>query len=111
MAVFTEGDLVTIPFPFSDLTATKIRPALVLRALGGDDVILCQITSQFKSDQYSINLRVADLRTGTLKFESRIRPNKLFTASRKIIRQSIGSISPEKYSEVIQNIKSLLRIQ
>ncbi|MBN2488357.1 MAG: type II toxin-antitoxin system PemK/MazF family toxin [Methanosarcinaceae archaeon] len=49
-----KGDIVVIPFPFSDLSASKRRPALVVANLTGDDVILCQITSIAKNDQYSI---------------------------------------------------------
>jgi mRNA interferase MazF len=44
MGRFVKGDVVVIPFPFSDLSATKRRPALVITALPGEDVILCQIT-------------------------------------------------------------------
>lgn len=40
-----KGDVVVVPFPFSDLTQAKWRPALVISALEGDDLILCQITS------------------------------------------------------------------
>lgn len=46
MGRFIKGDVVVIPFPFSDLTMSKRRPALVLAELSGDDLILCQITSQ-----------------------------------------------------------------
>jgi mRNA interferase MazF len=46
MARFVRGDIVVVPFPFSDLTQTKRCPALVLTNLPGDDLILCQITSQ-----------------------------------------------------------------
>ena len=40
------GEVVVVPFPFSDLTQTKRRPALVLADLDGDDLILCMITSR-----------------------------------------------------------------
>jgi len=43
---FVKGDVVVLPFPFSDLSAVKRRPALVVAALTGEDVILCQITSR-----------------------------------------------------------------
>jgi len=43
---FVKGDVVVVPFPFSDLTGAKRRPALVLAELDGEDRILCQITSQ-----------------------------------------------------------------
>ncbi|NJK51587.1 MAG: hypothetical protein HC936_00355 [Leptolyngbyaceae cyanobacterium SU_3_3] len=46
MARFVKGEVVIVPFPFSDLTQAKRRPALVVASLTGDDVILCQVTSQ-----------------------------------------------------------------
>jgi mRNA interferase MazF len=46
MRAFVKGDVVVAPFPFSDLSATKKRPALVVATLTGDDVILWQITGQ-----------------------------------------------------------------
>ncbi len=52
MAKFVKGDVVVIPFPFSDLSQSKRRPALVIAELEGDDLILCQITSQTILDNY-----------------------------------------------------------
>jgi len=46
MERFVKGDIVVIPFPFSDLSGTKRRPALVIADFHGDDILLCQITSQ-----------------------------------------------------------------
>ena len=54
MAKFIRGDVIVVPFPFSDLTDSKRRPALVLAGLMGNDCILCQITSQTIKDNYSI---------------------------------------------------------
>jgi len=56
MERFIKGDVVVVPFPFSDLTAAKRRPALVIAELSGDDLILCQITSNKIMDPYSIEL-------------------------------------------------------
>lgn len=64
MAEFVKGDVVVIPFPFSDLTQAKRRPALILATLTGDDLILCQITSQNMSDQYAIPINNQDFETG-----------------------------------------------
>ena len=47
MARFIKGDVVVLPFPFSDMTQAKRRPAMVVADLKGNDVILCQITSQW----------------------------------------------------------------
>lgn len=54
MGRFIKGDVVVVPFPFSDLTQAKRRPALVVSSLKGDDIILCQITSQNVSDDYAV---------------------------------------------------------
>ena len=55
MAEFIKGDVVVIPFPFSNLSGSKRRPALVLADLPGNDIILCQITSKHGKDDYSIH--------------------------------------------------------
>lgn len=93
MERFVKGDIVIIPFPFSDLSANKKRPALVVADLEGDDVILVQITSKYFFDEYSINLNNSDLEYGSLPLDSNIRCNKLFTADRKIIIKKQCSIN------------------
>ena len=72
--------MVVVPFPFSDLTQTKRRPALVVAELQGDDLILCQITSRLITDQYAILIDNSDFSSGSLRQSSNIRPNRLFTA-------------------------------
>lgn len=49
------GEVVVLPFPQTDLQAGK-RPALVVADLTGDDLILCQITTQSRRDSYSVSL-------------------------------------------------------
>jgi mRNA interferase MazF len=56
MASFVKGDVFVVPFPFSDLTEAKRLPALVVAELSGDDLILCQRTSQNVKDSYSISV-------------------------------------------------------
>ena len=85
MAGFVKGDVVVVPFPFSDLTQAKRRPALVVAVLSGNDLILCQITSQSVTDEYAVSLETDDFSSGSLKQSSNIRPNRLFTADRQII--------------------------
>ena len=65
MATFVKDDVVVIPFPFSDLTHAKRRPALIVAALSGDDLILCQITSQKVRDSYTILLENSNFETGS----------------------------------------------
>lgn len=74
MAKFVKGDVVVIPFPFSDLSQSKRRPALVLTVLQGNDLILCQITSKSVKDNYAIPVDQNDFASGRLNQESNIRP-------------------------------------
>ena len=97
-----------MPFPFSDLSANKRRPALVLANLSGNDVILCQITSRQVRDADAISLTDGDMVTGSLKQDSNIRPNRLFTADQSIIVYKIGSIRTSKFNEVRDKIVSIL---
>jgi mRNA interferase MazF len=85
MARFVKGDIVVLPFPFSDLTLAKRRPAIVITSLKGNDVILCQITSQGVKDEYAIPIDENDFADGSLKQRSHIRPNRIFTADTAII--------------------------
>lgn len=61
MERFIKGDIVVVPFPFSDLTRAKRRPALVIAELEGDDLILCQITSQQLKDRYAVSIDEGDM--------------------------------------------------
>lgn len=104
MARFIVGDLVVVPFPFSDLSGSQRRPALVIATLAGDDVILCQITSQARSDEYAIPLEPADLVSGELKLSSFIRTNKLFTFDSKAVLYKMGYLSSEKIDAVKEKV-------
>jgi mRNA interferase MazF len=108
LAEFVKGGVVVVPFPFSDLTQSKRRPALVVAVLSGDDLVLCQITSRLISDQYTIALEAADFSSGSLRQSSNIRPNRLFTADRQIILSQVGQLKSEKLNEVIAKIIEIL---
>lgn len=109
MGKFVKGDVVVAPFPYSDLPTSKKRPALVVVPLDGDDVILCQITSQMKQDDYSISLQNTDFQKGTLHQNSFIRPNRLFTADSRIVLYKAGDIKNSKMDEVIDKIIAIIK--
>ena len=104
MGRFVKGDVVVTPFPFSDLTANKKRPALVVANLSGDDVVICLITSQNAKDNYAISLIEDDFAAGKLKQASNIRPNRLFTIDSKIVLYRVGTLEKEKIVEVTEKI-------
>lgn len=109
MARFVRGDVVVVPFPFSDLSQAKRRPALVLADLGGDDVRLCQITSQAVRDPLAVLITDTDFEEGSLRQPSNVRPNHLFTADEAIVLYRIGHLTRKKVQAVIAAIIGLLR--
>ena len=80
MVAPTTGSIILIPFPFSDLSQSKLRPAVVLANAGKEDWILCQITSKSYADLQSIKLTDNDFANGSLKLVSYARPCLLYTS-------------------------------
>jgi len=109
MEEFVKGNVIVIPFPFSDLSAAKRRPALVLANLAGDDILLCQITSQRPDEKHCISLKTTDFQVGNLPVDSFIRPTRIFTADKNIIIRSVGIVSNEILCRTINNIIDILK--
>ena len=109
MATFAKGDIVLFPFPYTDLSARKLRPCLVLSAEMGEDILLCQITSQqLQKDNHSFELRSKDTVDGTLHIDSYIRTNMIFTASKAQIRRRLGMIKNDVYAQVVNRVIHLI---
>ena len=109
MVTPTAGAVVLIPFPFSDLSRTKLRPALVLADAGRGDWILCQITSNPYGDANAIELRDDSFQTGSLRVISYARPGKLFTANDSLILRQVGILKTEVLKWIIEEIIGVLR--
>lgn len=103
------GAVVLVRFPFSDLTSSKLRPAVVLADAGREDVVLCQVTSNPYSDSRAIPLTDASFASGGLQRISYARPAKLFTASGTIILREVERLVPEVHSSIIKAIVDLLQ--
>jgi mRNA interferase MazF len=103
-----KGDIVVIPFPFSDLSGSKRRPALVIADLAGEDMVLCQITSVARNDDYAVPIDTADFESGTLPVKSFVRPSKIFTASRQLVLYSACRLQPEKMRKITAEIVRIL---
>ncbi len=100
MDTFAAGQVVIVHFPFSGLTASKLRPAVVLAEAGRGDWILCQITSQSYGDEKAISLDAPDFARGALRLTSYVRPGKLFTAHSRLVANQVGELQPDKFSTV-----------
>ena len=103
-------EVVLVRFPFSDLSQSKLRPAVCLADAGRADWVLCQITSDAYGDSRALRLDDPDFVSGGLKATSYARPGKLFTANERLIAKSVGKLRDDSIRRVVDAVVALLRI-
>ena len=103
-----KGEIVLIPFPFTDLTGNKLRPALVLLS-GKDDVTVAFITTQVRWQEPN-DVILNPTKQNGLKKESLIRLAKLATIDSTLVDGILGEIDAVKIQEINQNLKKLLKL-
>lgn len=108
-----QGEIVLIPVPFSDLTATKKRPVLIISNdefnARGEDVIVAAITSNIRGIDHEVVFDNEDLTDGELKAVSCIRADKIYTLSKTIIVKKYGEIKAEKTRILKEKLNNLLK--
>lgn len=103
------GAIVLVPFPFSDLSQSKLRPAVALADAGRGDWILCQITSNSYADSCAVELQSSDLQSGTLIRTSYARPGKLFTANDHLIVGEVAILGVAALNRLLDAVVLLIR--
>lgn len=103
-----QKDIVLLPFPFSDLQGSKVRPALVVSNdifnRKSDDCIMVPLTTVIKDEPYSIVIEQRDLKSGSIPMTSRVRADKLFSVEKKLVLKNIGTINDAVFAKVKQEI-------
>jgi mRNA interferase MazF len=107
-----QGDIVLVPFPFTNQQGSVRRPALVVSGSllnNTADIMLVQITSNNRQDNFSISIDNHKDLTVPLNQISEIRCNKILIAEKSIIIKSISSVKPGVVNKVIDKIKDILK--
>ena len=108
-----QRSIVLVPFPFSDLSGNKKRPALVVSNADfnrkSEDVICCLITSN-PNVKDGIKIVNKDMESGTLEFDSFVKPYKLFTAEKSIIYKTLGKLGKKKSIQVVEKVKKIVDV-
>ena len=105
----TRGTVVLVRFPFSDLSSSKRRPAVVLAEAGRGDYVLVQVTSKPYADPKAVRLTEASFASGSLHLTSFARPGKLFTASSSLIARSVGTLTDAALAELTRAVVELVQ--
>lgn len=109
MVTPSAGGVVLVPFPFSDLSQAKLRPAVVLADAGRGDWILCQLTSNPYGDSRAVHLTTSSFSSGSLRAESYARPGKLFTASGDLMVAEVAVLNADARQQVVDAVVAILR--
>lgn len=111
---YRRGEVVLVPFPFTDLSSAKQRPALVVSPdrwnAAQSDVLLVAVTSQIPSPlpEGAILLSPDDLRSGGLPRASLVRPTKLITIHQGLIRRSLGRVTEPTMQIILGSLRQFL---
>lgn len=109
---YNQGEIVIIPFPFSDLSSIKQRPVLILSKdvnnSISEDIITCGITSRLKDVKYSVLIDNNNLDSGKIPIKSRIKVDKLFTVKKDIIKNKIAKINQSTFNKVKEEFRNLV---
>jgi mRNA interferase MazF len=100
--MFERGDLLLVPFPFTDLSATKRRPVLAVTAADSYvDFIAIPITSRPQAE-HGLPLAAPDMLTGTLPAASWIRTNRIVTLNASLVVKTVGRISEQAVASAVE---------
>lgn len=110
--MYNQRDIVLVPVPFTDLSATKRRPVLILSSsvynIKSSDVVVAAITSNLSTGNYGVIIDSSDLEQGKLPVKSLVRADKIYTLSQTIIIKSLGMVSLEMFSKVLNSLDNML---
>ncbi len=109
MVISSVGAVVLVPFLFSDLSQSKLRPAVILADAGKGDFVLCQVTSKAYADARAVELADVSFSTGSLRVVSYARPAKLFTANNSLLVSKVGELTEDALRQIVDAVIELLR--
>lgn len=111
--IYKQREVVLVPFPYSDLSATKRRPVLIVSNNDYNnsfpDILVCVITSNRFEDEYSVNLENEDLEIGILPESSVVKTHKLFTIEKTKIIRKFSMVKSEYYDQIKDKIEALIQ--
>ncbi|MEK7200516.1 MAG: type II toxin-antitoxin system PemK/MazF family toxin [Patescibacteria group bacterium] len=105
-----KGKIVLIPFPFTDLSGSKVRPAIILsNNKKGEDCLVAFISSLgIKRSEFDVSVKLS-LKNG-LKIDSVVKVDKIATLEKKIILGEIGILESEYVTKIDEKLKKLFSI-
>ena len=108
--MYKKYKIILTPFPFTDLSASKVRPAVIIsKGSIGDDVVVSFISSE-KSKNSSFNIGIKKTEINGLKLNSTIKLSKIATIDKKIILGELGELDDNLKGKIDGNLKKVFAL-
>lgn len=107
--MYEQGEIVLIPFPYSDLTGAKLRPALIIsnkKLNNSQDRICCLVTSNPTKE--GILIYKDSFIEGKLPFKSWVKSHRIFTIHKDIIKKKLCKINIDLHNKILERINLYL---
>lgn len=107
--MYEQKEIILIPFPYSDLTGSKQRPALIISNKiinKTQDRICCLVTSNHSEN--TIPIEDTSISQGGLPFKSYVKPHRIFTVNSGIIKKKLCVVNNDFYDKILLEINKLL---
>ncbi|MBI2669398.1 type II toxin-antitoxin system PemK/MazF family toxin [Candidatus Woesearchaeota archaeon] len=108
--VLNQRDLLLLPFPYSDLSGSKVRPVLVVSNdlfNTSQDLIVCCVTSNISKDFYTVLLDQHSLEQGTLHDICCVKVENIAKIEKSKVIKKIGRINKETFQKIVQKLHEL----
>jgi mRNA interferase MazF len=106
MKKYEQGDIVLLPFPFTDGTSSKVRPSVLLANSGCDGVFVFITSKKDKDEVFEIKMN----KCNNLKSDSYIRYTKIATIQNSLIIGKLGQLTASELKNLKSKIKTFLKI-
>jgi len=100
--MYKKGDIVLVPFPFTDLSNSKVRPAVIVSEdnVNGDDIIVVFVSSRQNEHLRKHDILIKQSEKNGLKTDSIIKTGKIATLEKRIILGEIGAMDARLLQEI-----------
>lgn len=102
-----QKDLVILPYPYTNHSRTKVRPAIIVsndNINKTEDCIVAPLTTVIKESPYSIVISQEDMASGELVIPSRVRADKIVTIKKIMIHKVIGRIKEKTFEKIREEL-------
>jgi mRNA interferase MazF len=109
---YKQGDIILLPYPYTDLSNTKQRPAVIISkdSINFQNYIVAKITSVIRGDKFSFPIASTDI-DRELKYQSEVRTNEVFTVNSTIIIKKFASFKKQPLKRLTESVKENISVE